>query len=383
VVKALCLGARAVLIGRAYAYGLGAAGGAGVTRAIAILRADILRTLTLLGVASTAALDASLVNVPTDWSGPAARPAAQGQPYDPLAISGPSKVQTIDLTITDPARHRDVPIRVYLPTGTAAAPVVLFSHGLGGSREDYAYLGEHWAARGYVAVFLQHHGSDTSVWIDKPPAQRMQAMQAAANRENFLLRVGDVVVAIDQLERWNAARGQALFARLDLKHIGMAGHSFGAVTTQAVSGERTTPAGATLTDARIRAAIAMSPSSPVNGTAAQIFGIVTLPWMLMTGTKDANPIGGADPASRLVVFPALPPGDKYEIVLNRAEHSAFSDGALPGDTEPRNPNHHRVILALSTAFWDAYLLDDGSAKAWLTGDGPRSVLDAKDRWQKK
>jgi isopentenyl diphosphate isomerase/L-lactate dehydrogenase-like FMN-dependent dehydrogenase len=67
VVKALCLGARAVLVGRAYAYGLGAAGGAGVTRAIDILRSDIVRTLTLLGVASTAALDGSSVDVPGDW----------------------------------------------------------------------------------------------------------------------------------------------------------------------------------------------------------------------------------------------------------------------------------------------------------------------------
>jgi L-lactate dehydrogenase (cytochrome) len=70
VVKALCLGARAVLIGRAYAYGLGAAGGAGVTRAIDILHADIVRTLKLLGVASTAALDKSFVDVPPDWFGP-------------------------------------------------------------------------------------------------------------------------------------------------------------------------------------------------------------------------------------------------------------------------------------------------------------------------
>ena len=67
VVKALCLGARAVLIGRAYAYGLAAAGGAGVNRAIEILRADIIRTLTLLGVGSTAALDPSFVDVPMEW----------------------------------------------------------------------------------------------------------------------------------------------------------------------------------------------------------------------------------------------------------------------------------------------------------------------------
>jgi L-lactate dehydrogenase (cytochrome) len=67
VVKALCLGARAVLVGRAYAYGLGAAGGAGVRRAIEILRSDIVRTLTLLGVASTAGLDGSSVEVPDSW----------------------------------------------------------------------------------------------------------------------------------------------------------------------------------------------------------------------------------------------------------------------------------------------------------------------------
>ena len=63
VVKALCLGARAVLIGRAYAYGLGAAGGPGVARAIDVLRTDIVRTLKLLGIASTAALDESFVQV--------------------------------------------------------------------------------------------------------------------------------------------------------------------------------------------------------------------------------------------------------------------------------------------------------------------------------
>jgi len=61
VVKALCLGAKAVLVGRAYAYGLGAAGGAGVSRAIEILKTDIVRTLKLLGVGSTGALDASFV----------------------------------------------------------------------------------------------------------------------------------------------------------------------------------------------------------------------------------------------------------------------------------------------------------------------------------
>jgi len=67
IVKAICLGARAVLIGRAYAYGLGAAGKTGVTRALEILKADIERTLRLLGCPSVTALDRSSVKVPHTW----------------------------------------------------------------------------------------------------------------------------------------------------------------------------------------------------------------------------------------------------------------------------------------------------------------------------
>src|SRR5580698_9268967 len=67
IVKALCLGARAVLCGRAYAYGLAAAGEAGVDRAIEILRTDLDRTMRLLGCASVAELNRSYVNAPTSW----------------------------------------------------------------------------------------------------------------------------------------------------------------------------------------------------------------------------------------------------------------------------------------------------------------------------
>jgi isopentenyl diphosphate isomerase/L-lactate dehydrogenase-like FMN-dependent dehydrogenase len=69
IIKAICLGARAVLCGRAYAYGLAAAGEAGVNRAIDILRTDLDRTLKLLGCPSISALDGSYVNFPKSWEG--------------------------------------------------------------------------------------------------------------------------------------------------------------------------------------------------------------------------------------------------------------------------------------------------------------------------
>lgn len=313
----------------------------------------------------------------------AAFAVADGADYDPLAVSAEYKPRVVDLNVQDTERDRDIPIRVYLPQASRAAPVVLFSHGLGGSREVSGYLGKHWASRGYLVVFLQHLGSDTSVWKDEPPRRRIQALREAASAQNFLLRVKDVHAVLDQLDTWNNMDGHALVGTLDLRKVGMSGHSFGAVTTQAVSGQRTNRGKAWFTDPRITATVVMSPSSPRRGTPEAAFGQVSLPWMLMTGTKDTALIGNADMKSRLAVFPALPPGGKYELVLFGAEHSAFTDRALPGDSEPRNQNHHRVILALSTAFWDAFLLDRESARQWLDGNGPRSVLDEKDKWQKK
>lgn len=73
IIKAICLGARAVLVGRAYVYGLAVAGEAGVARALQILRADVERTLKLLGCASVSALDRSYVDIPVDWDRTAVR----------------------------------------------------------------------------------------------------------------------------------------------------------------------------------------------------------------------------------------------------------------------------------------------------------------------
>lgn len=308
---------------------------------------------------------------------------AAAVPYDPLAVPAAFTARPVDLTVGDSERQREIPIRIFLPPSMEAAPVVVFSHGLGGSREGNAYLGHHWAARGYATVFLQHPGSDASVWQDVALGKRMQAMREAANTENFLQRMADVPAVLDQLERWNSTDGHGLAGRLDLRKVGMSGHSFGAVTTQALAGQSPGWGRASPTDRRIAAAVIMSPSSPRRGTPQTAFGEVALPWLLMTGTKDTARIGGADVESRLAVFPALPPGEKYELVLFEAEHSAFTDRAMPGDTESRNPNHLRVILAISTAFLDAFLRDNAAARQWLDGDGPKSILQSEDRWQKK
>ncbi len=304
------------------------------------------------------------------------------QSYDPLTLPAATLEAPRDFTIRDAARGRDIPIRVYLPAITTPAPVLLFSHGLGGSRENNAYLGHHWSARGYIVVAMQHAGSDEAVWKDARPLQRMAAMRRAASAENLVLRLEDVRAVLDQLTIWQGNRGHPLAGRLDLAHVGMSGHSFGAATTQGVSGQSFPLIGTSRSDQRITASLILSPSAPHGGDAGKAFADVTRPWLLMTGTRDVAAVGNANLEDRLAVFPALPPGGKYQLVLDGAEHLAFGDSPVRGSIT-RNPNHHRAILAISTAFWDAYLRGDSAARGWLDGDGPRGVLEPKDAWSRK
>ena len=148
----------------------------------------------------------------------------------------PMLCETASYEWQDKARQREVPVKLYFPkSGDGPFPVIIFSHGLGGSRDGYEYLGRQWASHGYVSVHLQHKGSDTAVW--KGQAKPMEAMrQSLKDLRNSINRPLDVRFAIDQMEKMNRDKGP-LHGRLDLNIIGMAGHSFGAWTTLAVIGE--------------------------------------------------------------------------------------------------------------------------------------------------
>lgn len=307
--------------------------------------------------------------------------------YDPLRTSG-TQVMTADRTVHDANRDREIPIRIYAADDAhgGSAPVVLFSHGLGGSRYGSSFLGRHWAARGYVAVFLQHPGSDEGIWKGVPPRRRRAALAGAASATTAVDRFRDVPAVLDQLTQWNADAADLLHGRLDLTNVGMSGHSFGAVTTQAVAGQSDPGGRSPFREDRIRAAIAFSPSPPRRGDADAAFATVDIPWMLMTGSEDGSPEGiqGSvkQAADRRLVYRNLPDtAAKYEVVFHRAEHHAFTDHPARRGQAPRNPAHHPDILALSTAFWDTHLNDDPAAKAWLHGRSPAAILAADDEWQ--
>lgn len=174
-----------------------------------------------------------------------------------------------------------------------------------------------------------------------------------------------------------------LAKRMDLQHIGMSGHSFGAITTQMVSGQSPIVPNQQPTDPRIKAALVLSPSVPKLGQPDRYFSKVSIPWLLMTGTKDDSPIGDQSAQSRLGVFPALPAGNKYQVVFDGGTHAFLGERAGITTESAEQTSHAQATVALATAFWDAYLRGDETAKRWLDGDGPRNVLSPKDQWDKK
>ncbi len=313
------------------------------------------------------------------------RPAgsAAGEAYK--TGPGPQEVETITYDWLDAKRERPVPVRVYYPkTGAGSVPVIVFSHGLGGSRDGYAYLGRHWASHGYVSVHLQHKGSDTEVWRGK--ANPVKAMrETAVDPRNAIARTRDVRFAIDRLEQMNRET-PPLQGRLDLARVGMAGHSFGAHTTLAVAGQTYTPLlGKPKTaDPRVKAAIPMSsPVPPRQRGLDAVYQHIRIPCFHMTGTLDSSIIRETDPKQRRVPFDHTHGADQYLVTFAGGDHMVFSGHRRRFGDGTKDPLFHDLIRRSTTAFWDAYLKGDAEAMTWFSGDGFEKVLGANGVFEKK
>lgn len=285
---------------------------------------------------------------------------------------------------TDAQRHREVPVRMFVPENARAPyPIVVFSHGLGGSRDAGSYLGEHWSSRGYFVLYVQHHGSDKEIWMGqlKNGGGRAQAKQAvlqtlraSANLEQLSARVEDVHFVLDKLTELNTS-DPSLKGKLDLQKIAIAGHSFGAGTALATVGQSFGPNTKDLQfrDSRIKCAIYLSPPvNPVNREHPECFSEIQVPGMLMTGTNDASEIGLTKPEDRQIPFYAFKaPPDQYLVVFIGGDHMVFNGHLLRG--KEMDERLHPKILQLSTAFLDAYLRGDQKQRTWLKNDAEKSL----------
>ena len=305
-----------------------------------------------------------------------ALPTAVAAPMSrtPDSYQDDSHVTVTLQTWMDPKRdHRQVPVTVYYDDRavTTPRPVIIVSHGLGGSRDAMPYLGRAWAAAGYISVHLQHAGSDSGVWKGKlNPMEDLKA--ATKNIDNVIQRSGDVQFAIDKLTEINGRPGP-FHQGLDLAHIGMAGHSFGAHTTLMIAGQnaeliRKTSPERGLSDPRVSACLALSPAPPQVSTEAALkraYQGITMPIMHMTGTVDISPIRDVKPADRRVPYDHINNPDQYLVIFKDGDHALFGGRQQTGRNDEQDAAYQKLIIRLSTAYWDAYLRKDARASQWL------------------
>ncbi len=314
----------------------------------------------------------------------AAQPNAASTPVEHPA--GSFSVEVLRCDWFDAKRERKVPVKIYYPsTSEGKFPVIIFSHGLGGSREGYEYLGRHWAGCGYVSVHVQHLGSDDAVWQGLPPAKARDNMRAAAaNLANITNRPADLTFVINQLERMNLTNS-VLKQRLDLDRIGVAGHSFGAFTALAIAGETFIGPGgqrASAVDPRVKAVIPMSAPAPRNrGRLNEEFGTIKIPCLHMTGTDDGSVIGSTSPKERRLAFDHSRNSDQFLITFTGGDHMIFS--GRRGGNSKNDDEFQKLICIGSTAFLDAYLTGDASARAYFTGGGFQRALGHEGTFEMK
>lgn len=276
----------------------------------------------------------------------------------------------------DPARNRALPMLIRPPAGQGPAPAVLVSHGLGGSREGLAYLGEALAEAGFLVLHMQHPGTDDSLWRGAPD-RRLSFAAAASDAGRALDRLRDVIFVLDEIPR-----RPDLAARIDMDRIGIAGHSYGAWLVQHMLGQRLPGGdrGMALPDPRLSAGIAISPM-PAEGLPQRLaFSRVTAPILHVTGTEDRGFIGGTSPADRRIPYDSIPaPG--VLAVLAGAAHGSFAGEPGAGGRWEETTYQARVA-GLAVAFLRALWREDEAARRALQ-DGMPGLLASGDRLESK
>lgn len=301
-------------------------------------------------------------------------------PAEPLAVAVAD-----DLTLHDAVRGKDLPCKASFPRSGGPYPVIVFSHGFGGNKEAFAVVGRHWASHGYVVIHPTHaDGSDRMVGRENDPEARGDGgrpllrpggLIGALNDPGRIAdRVADITLVLDSLD---ALPGKipGIEGRIDPKRIGVGGHSFGAYTAMLIGGVTVDlggDGGRSFRDERVRCILPISAQGTgQQGLTEGSWARLTIPMMTITGTQDRG-VGGQPVEWRKEPYRFSPPGDKYLVVIDGANHFSFGGG--PGR---RSSAVTDLVCLSSTLFWDAYLKDSRPARERLRSKRPAGEPDGR------
>lgn len=305
--------------------------------------------------------------------------AVMGQDYTPA--DGLLRVHDSGVfTLHDEARDKDLSVRVRFPDPTEEEPgpfpLIVFSHGMGGSADAFASLSTYLAGHGYVVVHPTHADS-VSLGSRKEQRQRARTLlrdpAAAVQGVDLPGRVADVKFLLDSIgaiEKQIEREGL-----VDRERLGMAGHSAGAMTTQALGGlgfvVRGRARNSGLVEPRFDAFAVISGQGTNRAAITEdSWAEVDKPWLVITGSEDTSRASNETPESRRHPYDYAPAdGTKYLLFIEGATHSSYQGkgpGALLDGRVPDNLGWVEEVTNMGVlAFFDAYIKAEPDAEAWL------------------
>lgn len=304
---------------------------------------------------------------------PTAAPSSSASDGYHLA-PGPHAVSEVsDLVLHDAKRSKDLHVRIFYPDDAGPYPVIVFSHGAGGSQDCCEALTRHWATYGYVTIQPTH--DDSALQRRNSGEENIRFTQAVRDALNkpalWESRPQDISFVLDSLSVLEH-RVPGLVGNMDKDRIGVGGHSMGSYTAEAIAGaliDLPGHPGSNFADPRVKAVLALSPQGPGQfGLNDHSFDHISLPYLGTTGSLDS--LGPkASPAWHKIPFERSQPGDKYHVFIEGANHSSFITAR---SLLPNHAAQGEAILGYTNsaalAFWDAYLKSDARAKQFLQSD---------------
>lgn len=270
----------------------------------------------------------------------------------------------IDHLLFNPSTKRKIGIRIRVPTSRAKTGLIIYSPGLGSGLNNGAPWCDAWCKEGFVVVNLSHPVTNEDIWNISKQSLKSNLRDALAFPQ-YGLRVTDCKFVLDV-----CLADTYLKSIIDSELIGIAGHSYGALTVQSITGQSNKIKQA---DPRIKAAIAFSPTA-MSSAAASSMKTVKIPFFCITGDRDnyvifKNEVDsmrlGVELGKRKFVYQGLPPGKREQLVFANADHMSFAGENLHGmpikfsrDIETTLEQEQHIwekISRITSLFWQNHL----------------------------
>ncbi len=264
------------------------------------------------------------------------------------------------------------------PAGDGPFPVIVFSSGGFCPSQNYDRITGHWVSHGYVVVEPNHRDSPNNA---TPPTEADWPLLMPA-------RVRDASLALDVLE--DLSRQAAIDGRLDGQRLAIGGHSFGAVIALLKTGlylqdEYVDRWGAPY-DERFDVAVVLSAPGTSAELAENAFEGLRRPLIATGGTRDVGRIdpGGLSPGDwRRQAYLLSPPGDKYSVILEGADHYLGGLICNPERGGEADPGAVAIVRAMTTAFLDAYLKEEPAAREFLRTADVASLTQGRADYRRR